>query len=61
MISMPLLSVLLQAGSASQDILLKEGRMYSVLAVLMVIFAALIAYMIVTERRVRSVERKLEE
>lgn len=60
MINLSPLLFLLQTTPESSDILLQDGRMYSVLAVLLVIFGVLIAYLIVTERRVRAIEKKLK-
>lgn len=59
MINTFFLQILLQAP-ANTDILLREGRMYSVLAVLLVIFLALVGYMVITERKISAIEKKLE-
>ncbi len=55
------LTLLLQAQAQPNDILLQEGRMYSVLAVLLVIFLSLLGYLIWTERKVAALERRLNE
>ncbi len=60
MINTFLLQILLQTNAANADILLREGRMYSVLAVLLVIFLALVGYMVITERKISAIEKKLE-
>ncbi len=60
MINTLLLHILLQTNAANADILLREGRMYSVLAVLLVIFLALVGYMVITERKISAIEKKLE-
>lgn len=59
MINTFFLQILLQAP-ANADILLREGRMYSVLAVLLVIFLALVGYMVMTERKISAIEKKLK-
>ena len=55
------LTLLLQAQAQPTDILLQEGRMYSVLAVLLVIFLSLLVYLVRTERKVAALERRLNE
>lgn len=60
MINTFFLQILLQTNAATTDILLREGRMYSVLAVLLVIFLTLVGYMVITERKISAVEKKLE-
>lgn len=55
-----LLQILLQTNATNADILLREGRMYSVLAVLLVIFLSLVGYMVITERKISAIEKKLE-
>lgn len=59
MINTFFLQILLQSP-ANADILLREGRMYSVLAVLLVIFLALVGYMVMTERKISAIEKKLK-
>lgn len=59
MINTFFLQILLQAPAQNPDILLQEGRMYSVLAVLLVIFLALLGYLIITERKISAIEKKL--
>lgn len=60
MMNIFLTRLILQA-SQTGDVLLKEGRMYSVLAVLLVIFLALVAYLVLTERKISAVEKRLNE
>lgn len=60
MMNLFLTRLILQAGP-SGDILLREGRMYSVLAVLLVIFLALVAYLVMTERKISAVEKRLND
>ena len=55
------LTRLILQTSQTGDVLLKEGRMYSVLAVLLVIFLALVAYLVLTERKISAVEKRLNE
>lgn len=60
MINTFFLQILLQTNAANTDILLRDGRMYSVLAVLLVIFLTLVGYMVVTERKISAIEKKLK-
>lgn len=60
MINTFFLQILLQTNAANTDILLREGRMYSVLAVLLVIFLSLVGYMVITERKISAIEKKLK-
>lgn len=60
MIKLFITQLLLQA-TPQTDILLKEGRMYSVLAVLLVIFLTLVGFLVMTERKISSVEKRLND
>ncbi len=52
---------LLQTSAESGDILLQEGRMYAVLAVLLVIFVTLVGYLVLTERKLSALEKRLKK
>lgn len=45
----------------TQDILLQSDKVYSILAILLMIFGALIGYMVVTERKLQRLEKKMDE
>ena len=48
---------LLQADS----VLLRHEKVYSILAILLVIFGAFMAYLFVTNRKLNSLEKKIED
>lgn len=45
----------------TQDILLQSDKVYSILAILLMIFGAMIGYMVLTERKLQQLEKKINE
>ena len=45
----------------SDSLLLRHDKVYSILAILLVIFATFVAYLILTQRKVSQLEKKIEE
>lgn len=50
-----------QLLQTEQSLLLKSDKVYSVLVVLLLIFGGLIAYLFSTDRKVKMIEKKIEE
>lgn len=53
--------ILLQTDQADKPFLLASEKIYSVLTVLLLVFGAMIFYLILTNRKVKELEKKIEE
>lgn len=51
----------IQLLQTQNSLLLKSDKVYSVLAILVIIFSALILYLFLTDRKTKAIEAKIEE
>lgn len=52
---------LLQTPSPQPELLFADDKVYTVMAVLLVIFAAMIGYLFMTNKKMKQLEQKLNE
>jgi CcmD family protein len=55
------LSTLAMAQAEMADTMRSEGKIYVVVAILLIIFVGLIGYLVMLERKVTRIEKKLTE
>jgi len=53
--------IILGQTSPENELLLRSEKIYSVLAILLVIFGVLIVYLVISQRRIQKLEKKIEE
>jgi uncharacterized membrane protein len=53
--------IILGQSNPENELLLRSEKIYSVLTILLVIFGVLIAYLVISQSRIRKLEKKIEE
>lgn len=53
--------ILLQTRMPEPEFLFSNGKVYTVMAVLLVIFGAMTAYLLTTNKKIKQLEEKLSE